>query len=88
MYVYRFYLIERESGVCVAIYEAQTFFSFHHVNAYEDTDGLVVVDLCCYPDASIVDMFYLHHLRGSKMDKVTHQNIYELISPVQLSGFV
>ena len=67
----RFYLIERESGVCVASYEAQTFFSFHHVNAYEDTDGLVVVDLCCYPDASVVDMLYLHHLRGSKMDKVS-----------------
>ena len=70
MYVYRFYLIERKSGECVASYEAHSFFSFHHVNTYEDIDGQVVADMCCYPDASIIDMYYLHHLRNSKIDKV------------------
>ena len=66
----RFYLVERESGECVATYEAQSFFSFHHVNAYEEVSGVVVVDMCCYPDASVIDMYYLHHLRNSKIDKV------------------
>ena len=68
--VFRFYLIERRSGVCVGSYEAHSFFSFHHVNAYEDINGLVVVDLCCYPDATIIDQYYLHYLRNSKLDKV------------------
>ncbi|XP_028392453.1 beta,beta-carotene 9',10'-oxygenase-like [Dendronephthya gigantea] len=66
----RFYLIERRSGACVGSYEAHSFFSFHHVNAYEDINGLVVVDLCCYPDATIIDQYYLHYLRNSKIDKV------------------
>ena len=67
---HRFYLVERSSGACVGSYEAHSFFAFHHVNAYEDSNGYVVVDLCCYPDATIIDQFYLHHLRSSKLDKV------------------
>ncbi len=48
-----FHLIERESGRVVRSYEESAFFCFHHVNAYEEGDE-VVVDLISYPDASIV----------------------------------
>ena len=38
-------------------------FAFHHVNAYED-GGEVVVDLCVYPDAGIIEDLYLERLRA------------------------
>lgn len=58
----RFYLIERKTGKCIAKYQCENFFSFHHVNAYE-TETEVHVDICCYPDARIVYQYYLQHLR-------------------------
>ncbi|EDO36712.1 predicted protein, partial [Nematostella vectensis] len=58
----RFYLVERKSGKCIARYDADCFFSFHHVNAFE-SDADVFVDIVCYPDARIVYQYYLHHLR-------------------------
>ncbi len=41
------------------------FFGFHHVNAYEDGDD-VVVDLCTFDDAAIVEDLYLERLRAGK----------------------
>ena len=65
----RFYLIDRKSGSCAVTFEAQSFFAFHHVNAYEEGHH-VVVDMCCYPDSSVVNQYYLHHLRNSKTEEV------------------
>ena len=67
----RFYLIDRKSGSCVATYETHNFFTFHHVNAYEDGHE-VVVDLCCYPDSTIIDKYYLYNLRNSKPEEVRY----------------
>lgn len=49
----RFHLIDRSQGVVIRSYETEAFFCFHHVNAYEEKDTLVV-DLVKYPDAQIV----------------------------------
>ena len=38
-------------------------FAFHHVNAFEDGDGLVI-DMIAYPDAAIIDQLYLARLRA------------------------
>ena len=40
-------------------------FGFHHVNAYEDGDE-VVVDICVFADAGIVEDLYLERLRAGK----------------------
>ena len=40
-------------------------FAFHHVNAYEDGDELIV-DASVYPDASIVEDLYLDRLRARR----------------------
>jgi carotenoid cleavage dioxygenase-like enzyme len=43
--------------------DAEAFFTFHHVNAFEDGRELVV-DLVGADDASVIDGLYLDQLRG------------------------
>lgn len=58
----RIHVFDRESGAHVRSATADPFFAFHHVNAYDDADGAVVVDLVAYDDASVIESFYLHRL--------------------------
>jgi carotenoid cleavage dioxygenase-like enzyme len=59
----RFNVLDRETGELVAVSEADAFFAFHHVNAFERGDE-IVVDVSAYPDASIIDDLYLDTLRS------------------------
>jgi carotenoid cleavage dioxygenase-like enzyme len=61
----RFHLFDRESGHRVGPFETEARFGFHHVNAYEDGDE-VVVDLCTFRDAQIVEDLYMDRLRAGK----------------------
>ncbi len=56
---------DRHSGELVSRSQAEPFFCFHHVNAYED-GGSLVVDLVAYEDADIVSALYLDSLRARK----------------------
>jgi len=60
----RFLLLDRETGDVVADPVAEPFFAFHHVNAFEDDDRAVVVDIVAYDDASIIDSLYLDEIRS------------------------
>ncbi|PSQ34669.1 beta-carotene 15,15'-monooxygenase [Halobacteriales archaeon SW_12_69_24] len=59
----RFVVVDRDTGAVVADRHTPAFFVFHHVNAYEDGDD-VVVDLVAYEDADIVDALSLDVLSG------------------------
>ena len=59
----RFLVIDRQTGELRSTSEADAFFVFHSVNAFED-DGELVVDLIAYEDASIIDDLYLAKLRA------------------------
>ncbi len=61
----RFQLFDRETGEAAGPFETDARFAFHHVNAYDDGDE-VVVDVCTYPDAGIVEDLYLEKLRAGK----------------------
>jgi beta,beta-carotene 9',10'-dioxygenase len=58
----RVHVFDRATGKHVRSVTADPFFAFHHVNAYDDEDGSVVVDLVAYDDASVIESFYLHRL--------------------------
>ena len=87
----RFYLIERKTGKCIAKYEADNFFCFHHVNAQE-TDTEVLVDVSCYPDAQIVSDFYLSNLRAKPEADTPKQfpraNLRRYRLPISTAGTV
>jgi carotenoid cleavage dioxygenase-like enzyme len=59
----RFLVVDREDGSLRASVEAEAFFTFHHVNAFED-GGELVVDLVGYDDPSVIDALYLDALRA------------------------
>jgi beta,beta-carotene 9',10'-dioxygenase len=61
----RFLIIDREAGKLRATVEAEAFFTFHQVNAFEE-DGELVVDLVGFDDSSIIDSLYLDNLRGPR----------------------
>jgi beta,beta-carotene 9',10'-dioxygenase len=61
----RFTLVHRSTGEMVGPFETEPRFGFHHVNSYEE-DGDVVVDICTFPDAGIVEDLYLERLRAGK----------------------
>ena len=62
------WVIDKSNGKTVAQFETDPFFSFHHVNAWEEGDELVM-DLNAYDDASIVEKYYLKELEkpGNKL---------------------
>lgn len=61
----RFTLVERSGERVVRGFETDACFAFHHVNAYEDGEE-VVVDACVYDDADIVSDLYLERLRAGR----------------------
>ncbi len=63
----RFTVFDRRSGRVVARPVADPFFVFHHANAYEDGDDLVV-DLVAYEDAGAVFDLTLANLRDPEAE--------------------
>ena len=61
----RFHLLRPRPARTRARSRPTPVFGFHHVNSYDDGDD-VVVDVCTYPDAGIVEDLYLERLRAGK----------------------
>lgn len=61
----RLTLIDRASGEALGPFETEACFGFHHVNAYEHGDE-VVVDICVFEDARIVEDLYMERLLEGK----------------------
>ena len=61
----RFTLVDRATGRAGATMQGDACFAFHHVNAFEQGDE-VLVDLCAYPDAGVIEDLYLERLRDGK----------------------
>ena len=61
----RFTLLDRATGEASGPFGTDACFGFHHVNAYEEGDE-VIVDICAFADAGIVEDLYLERLRAGK----------------------
>ena len=62
----RFLVLDRETGDLVAQPRTDPFFGFHHANAYEDGDA-IVVDLETVPDVASIEGLYLDELRAGNL---------------------
>ena len=62
-----FWVIDRHNGNVVGRYDADPFFAFHHINAFELGDELVI-DLAAYPDADIISSYYLNRLKDENLE--------------------
>lgn len=76
----KFIVIRKSTGEVVKTryVSEEAFFVFHHVNAYEVDDKLVV-DVVAYPRPSIIEKLYLNKVR---------MNQYSSEDPPQLKRFV
>ncbi|MGA6225020.1 carotenoid oxygenase family protein [Streptomyces umbrinus] len=59
----RFTVMDLRDGSVRGVYEGPAFFAFHHINAFDDGDD-IVLDMSSYEDASIIDTLYLDRLRA------------------------
>lgn len=59
----RFLIFSKEDGKLVRSHAAEAFFSFHHINAFEE-NGDIVVDISGFHDDQLVQQLYLNRLRG------------------------
>ncbi|XP_069113793.1 beta,beta-carotene 15,15'-dioxygenase-like isoform X2 [Argopecten irradians] len=66
-----FHVIDKVTGEHVnksVVYQSDAFFTFHHINAYEDGDS-IVVDMCTYTDAKVIEKVYLKDFSEGKIDE-------------------
>ena len=59
-----FTIVNRHTGKIVGRFESDPFFAFHHVNAFERGNELIM-DMVAYDDASIVQSYYLNRLKDA-----------------------
>jgi beta,beta-carotene 9',10'-dioxygenase len=62
----RIVVLDLADGTIRGDLSAPAVFAFHHINAYDDGDQLVM-DLCAYDDAGIIDAFYLDRMRTDQV---------------------
>lgn len=60
------WVVERHTGKLKARFETEAFFSFHHINAWESGEELVM-DINAYDDASIIQHYYLRELENPEL---------------------
>jgi beta,beta-carotene 9',10'-dioxygenase len=60
----RIVVLNLRDGSIRGDYHTDPFFAFHHINAWE-ADGQLVMDLCRYDDARVIDALYLDRLRAN-----------------------
>lgn len=60
----KYQVIDRKTGE-VQLFEGEPVFAFHHVNAFEQGDQ-ILVDFVAFEDASVLDALYLDELRSNE----------------------
>ncbi|MEV5606247.1 carotenoid oxygenase family protein [Streptomyces sp. NPDC052299] len=59
----RFVVFDLRHGGVRGVYEGPACFAFHHINAWEEGED-IVLDLAAYRDATVIDAFRLDRLRA------------------------
>jgi len=83
-----FLILDRQDGSLVGSYESEAFFSFHHVNAFEQGNE-VIVDLSAYPDPTIIQDLYMENLIGPNSRAVSQGELRRYHIPLdgKINGY-
>lgn len=57
------YIIDRNSGELKHTFSAEAFFFLHIINQYEKDDHLII-DICCFKDAEMLNCMYIDSIRN------------------------
>ncbi len=80
-----FYVVEKDTGKVKNIFNTDSFFTFHGVNAYEDNDELIL-DIPIYKDSQIINDFYLATIKNNNSISRSELRRYKLnIEPGHIS---
>jgi len=74
-------VLDRHTGAVAARIEADPFFAFHHVNAFERGRELIL-DVVAYPDADIVTHYYLERLSAADL-RLPHGRLTRFTVPLE-----
>lgn len=74
----RFTAVDRATGEIAGTWSAPASFCFHHVNAFEDGET-IVLDLVEFDDASIIDALRIDALRSGGVVPQAHLSRYRLV---------
>ncbi|KAG7210341.1 hypothetical protein KM043_011879 [Ampulex compressa] len=59
------HVVSRDSGALERTFVAETFFYLHIINQFETRDReYIVLDICCYRDAKVIDCMYIDSLKN------------------------
>lgn len=58
-----FIIVDRHSGELAGILEMEAFYAYHHINAFDSGDT-IVLDVVTYDDPTLLDAFALDNLRS------------------------
>jgi carotenoid cleavage dioxygenase-like enzyme len=81
----RFIVIDRHTGELQGIHQAEAFFCFHHVNAFE-RDGELVVDLIAFDDDAVIHMLDLAALRAGEPMPLSRSSLRRFTIKLDGSG--
>ncbi|KAG0251469.1 hypothetical protein DFQ27_008730 [Actinomortierella ambigua] len=61
----QFYVVDRHRGRHVATFEADPYYAFHTINAWDEDDD-VVIDIAAYKDHTVIGDYFVDNLRDPK----------------------
>lgn len=62
----RFFVMRKDNGQVIKTYQSEACFAFHHINAFEQ-DESIIVDIATMSDASVIQAFYLDYMHSEHL---------------------
>lgn len=82
----KFTVIAKDSGEVTGRFHAPAFFAFHHVNAVEDGEGAISLDIVTYPDTEVIARTYFKALFGADGGALPASHLVRYQVPIRGAG--
>lgn len=82
----KFTVVAKDSGAVTGTFHAPAFFAFHHVNAVEDGEGAITLDIVAYRDTEVIDRTYFKALLGPDGGSLPASHLMRYQVPIRGAG--